>query len=85
MKSRVCRVVVDQETFAARILAARPAGYMAHEPQGATERGERKPVPENVRKAACASCLWASIECRFGSMYEAIDAPRPCGSWAYYD
>ena len=46
-------------------------------------------VPALVRRDDCSTCLWASCECKRGSMYE----PNPgakgrevkCKAWSYYD
>jgi len=39
-------------------------------------------------KKDCQSCLWASVECKNGSMYKEQNKSNvkvKCANWAYYD
>lgn len=51
-------------------------------------------VPEEVQRSkfGCVNCLWAGVECKFGSKYKAETAKDmygnyvpSCSSYTYYD
>lgn len=41
-------------------------------------------VPEAIRTSWCVYCLWASCECRKGSLLS-TDDDKDCKAYTYYD
>lgn len=41
-------------------------------------------VPEKIRREWCVYCLWASCECRQGSLLS-TDDDKTCKAYSFYD
>ncbi len=48
---------------------------------------EIKEVPQEAKTGdfGCVNCLWASIECKSGSMYVPKEKSKQCDNYTYYD
>ncbi len=51
------------------------------------QKGIEKEVPQEVKSSVfgCRNCLWSSIECKRGSMYNTEGKKVDCQGYTYYD